>query len=244
MPLSGARLAAVALSFAGHLAAGYLVVRGGFPPRSDPAEVLVELLVEEAERVDEAKPDPPAGVAATAPSAGNLAPMEPTLVPPMPVPRAPAQVAAPAPRPPDMPLPRPRRTQAVPAPPAEPQVPAAAASGGDAGAAEASTELAALEPGGAIESAASFADAALGNPPPVYPQRARLRGQEGTVRLLARIDPQGQLSELRLIESSGHALLDRAAREAVERWRFRPATRAGQSVAGELVVPILFRFLD
>ena len=35
--------------------------------------------------------------------------------------------------------------------------------------------------------------------------------------------------------------LDRAALDAVRRWRFRPAQRDGQPVAGTVVVPIEFK---
>ncbi|MBM3490321.1 MAG: energy transducer TonB [Alphaproteobacteria bacterium] len=87
-----------------------------------------------------------------------------------------------------------------------------------------------------------LAQAEPGNPLPDYPQLSRLRGQEGRVRLAVRIDAEGRVTELRIVESSGHALLDKAAREAVERWRFRPATRDGRPVADEVVVPVEFRF--
>jgi protein TonB len=44
------------------------------------------------------------------------------------------------------------------------------------------------------------------------------------------------------VESSSQSRdLDRAALEAVRKWRFRPAQRGGQPVAGSLVVPIEFR---
>jgi protein TonB len=44
--------------------------------------------------------------------------------------------------------------------------------------------------------------------------------------------------------TSGSALLDRAARDAVRGWRFRPAKRAGQTVVGWVDVPVSFRLTD
>ena len=49
-----------------------------------------------------------------------------------------------------------------------------------------------------------------------YPESARRRGTEGVVGLRILLDGGGALSDLRVVRSSGSALLDRAAREAVE----------------------------
>jgi TonB family protein len=43
-----------------------------------------------------------------------------------------------------------------------------------------------------------------------------------------------------LVQGSGARELDRAAVEAVRRWRFAPATRGGQPVEGSVQVPITF----
>ncbi|MFC3851446.1 energy transducer TonB [Salinispirillum marinum] len=48
-----------------------------------------------------------------------------------------------------------------------------------------------------------------------YPQAARAQRMRGSVRLLVEIGPQGDLRSVRLMESSGHALLDDAARRIV-----------------------------
>jgi protein TonB len=78
------------------------------------------------------------------------------------------------------------------------------------------------------------------NPPPRYPTRARVRHQEGTVRLLVRINPKGQPLSITVHESSGYRLLDRAARNAVRRWRFVPAKKNGEAVESATIVPVRF----
>lgn len=78
------------------------------------------------------------------------------------------------------------------------------------------------------------------NPPPRYPTRARVRHQEGIVRLLVRIGPKGRPDDISLEKSSGYALLDGAARDAVRRWRFEPAKKNGEPVESMTIVPVRF----
>ncbi|HSG61038.1 MAG TPA: energy transducer TonB [Pseudomonadales bacterium] len=49
-----------------------------------------------------------------------------------------------------------------------------------------------------------------------YPQRAKQLGIEGDVRLMVALLPDGTVKEVRLLQSSGSALLDQAARGIVE----------------------------
>lgn len=76
--------------------------------------------------------------------------------------------------------------------------------------------------------------------PPRYPQDAMRRGIGGTVRVRVHVAADGSVSQVGLAEGSGHRGLDRAAMDAVEKWRFKPATHAGQPVPAEVVVPIVF----
>ncbi|WP_421707233.1 TonB family protein [Algihabitans sp.] len=80
-----------------------------------------------------------------------------------------------------------------------------------------------------------------GNPAPVYPEIARQRDQEGRVLLRVTVGSDGRAREVRVLRSSGHSRLDRAARQAVERWRFVPARQAGRPVEGLLDIPVTFR---
>ena len=79
------------------------------------------------------------------------------------------------------------------------------------------------------------------NRKPAYPLIARRRGHEGTVIVRARVDPSGLAARVQIVAGSNHASLDRAAAAAVAGWRFRPAERAGQVVAGSIDVPIIFQ---
>ncbi|MDV6030730.1 MAG: TonB family protein [Phycisphaera sp. RhM] len=79
------------------------------------------------------------------------------------------------------------------------------------------------------------------NPPPKYPLDAARDRLEGTVLLRLRVDTDGKVTEVEIIESSGHGSLDRAAVEAVKRWKGQPARRFGRAIASEEVLPVRFR---
>jgi protein TonB len=80
----------------------------------------------------------------------------------------------------------------------------------------------------------------LSSPAPRYPREAQRRGETGTVLLRVHVGPDGQPYSVDLVQSSGSRALDRAASDAVRRWRFRPAVRDGQAIAGSVQVPITF----
>ena len=76
---------------------------------------------------------------------------------------------------------------------------------------------------------------------PVYPERARQDGVEGRVVLLVLVGPDGRSQTVKVSRTSGHAVLDRAAVEAVRNWRFRPGTRGGVPVPATVAIPIRFK---
>lgn len=78
------------------------------------------------------------------------------------------------------------------------------------------------------------------NPKPQYPGIASSRGWEGTVRLLVKVSAEGDSEEVTVQRSSGHGVLDEAAIEAVEQWKFIPAKRGETPVSSTVIVPIDF----
>jgi protein TonB len=73
-----------------------------------------------------------------------------------------------------------------------------------------------------------------------YPARAARLGHEGTVVLRVHVGTKGAPIAVEVLSSSGHRSLDRAARAAVERWSFSPASRGGRPVAQWIRVPVRF----
>lgn len=81
---------------------------------------------------------------------------------------------------------------------------------------------------------------------PEYPERARERGDEGRVVLVAEVLADGSVGEVEVLTSSGVAALDEAAVECVRRrWRFDPAHEDGVAVRARVRLPVfIFRIDD
>jgi periplasmic protein TonB len=77
-----------------------------------------------------------------------------------------------------------------------------------------------------------------------YPRIAAQQRLEGTVMLRVLVGPDGVPQSIDIEKSSGHVVLDRAARDAVMKWRFEPGTRNGQPFAAYGLVPIAFRLTE
>ena len=96
------------------------------------------------------------------------------------------------------------------------------------------------DPGPTLATAAALAYADV--PPPPYPPMARKKNWQGEVLLRVRVDESGKPVAVEIEKSSGHRVLDRAARDHVlKRWRFQPALVEGRPVAAWARVPLNFR---
>ena len=80
-----------------------------------------------------------------------------------------------------------------------------------------------------------------GNRPPKYPLAARRHGLEGRVLLRVEVDDAGIAHRVAVTKSSGHKILDEAARLAAGKWQFLPALVGGEPASGAIDVPIVFR---
>ncbi len=78
------------------------------------------------------------------------------------------------------------------------------------------------------------------NPPPKYPVLARRKGFQGNVLLEVLVGPIGNVIDLRVLSSSGHPILDRAAKSSVKNWTFEPGMRGQEKVEMWVRVPIRF----
>jgi protein TonB len=104
--------------------------------------------------------------------------------------------------------------------------------------------LAALPPGSPAAAPAAVTRTAIPRGgyqiTPSYPATARQRGVEGTTLLRVFVDADGRVGAVVVKQSAGHPDLDRAAADAVRRWRFEPAHRGEEAVAMWVELPVEF----
>lgn len=157
-------------------------------------------------------------------------------------PSAPLPATQPAPKP-AVTVPRVQKPQ--PAPPVPSPVPVNVTTPPSAGAA--SVDAPATTAPAPAPAAPTVADSQprydadyLQNPAPGYPAAARRLGEEGKVMLHVRVDAGGRPVQIDLRTSSGSPRLDRAAVDAVWRWRFVAARRGETAVEAWVLVPIIF----
>lgn len=77
--------------------------------------------------------------------------------------------------------------------------------------------------------------------PPTYPTEARRAHEQGTVKLLVLVGTDGKVSDIKIAGSSGSDRLDRAALQAVRRWRWSPTMSGGAptAVRGYVTIPFV-----
>jgi protein TonB len=81
----------------------------------------------------------------------------------------------------------------------------------------------------------------LNNPAPSYPQLSRRMREEGKVVLRVVVAADGAPRHIEISQGSGSERLDKAARSAVERWRFVPARQGDRAIEAAVLVPIIFK---
>jgi len=77
---------------------------------------------------------------------------------------------------------------------------------------------------------------------PAYPDRARRDNVEGRVDLSIVVDENGNVVEADVIAASPAGYFEQAAREAVLRWKYRPARLRGRAVRAQLGQSVYFSF--
>jgi protein TonB len=65
----------------------------------------------------------------------------------------------------------------------------------------------------------------------VYPPQARVQGIEGHVVVRYDVDPEGRVSNARVVSAAPPDVFDEAAVQAVSRWRFQAPQRNGEAQA-------------
>ncbi len=218
-PSLSSRAGTLLLICAIHLAALWLLLALGSSDTTTPPAPLPVLMAEMLP-TQPVKPEVPRPAPAPEPQPRQKP--QPKKAPPKPAPKTTDSKTA-------LSEPRPAEPQ-PPAPAAEPPVPSSAPPSPPAPPAP----PAPLTP-------PSFSAAYLNNPAPAYPPLLRRAGEQGRVLLRVFVSADGKAAEVRVLKSSGFALFDEAAADAVRKWRFVPARRGEEAVAEWVQVPIDFK---
>ncbi|MBI1976016.1 MAG: TonB family protein [Candidatus Omnitrophica bacterium] len=102
------------------------------------------------------------------------------------------------------------------------------------------TPLVSLESSGVEKSSADYTD----NPAPRYPRAALLKNIQGRLVLLVEVSAGGDPLEVRVERSSGYAILDQAALEAVRKWKFTPAKVGTIAIRSQVRIPVQFKIVN
>ena len=203
---------------------------GAMPPvASEPASV-VEIVAGSDQPAAAVLETPPVTVAKPQPMVMEPVPVKPVVAPP----------------PPELPKPAPEeKPEVIPVAidwePDPAEEPPATATVTEVVAMPATVAVPNANPSRAAGESMSHRPGYLTNPKPVYPPEARRRGQEGLVILQVLISGEGLPQRVEMVQSSGYALLDAAALEAVRQWRFSPARIGNLPIASQVEVPVRFK---
>lgn len=76
---------------------------------------------------------------------------------------------------------------------------------------------------------------------PAYPRNAKMAKIQGYVTMAVTINPDGTVSDAKVLESDPPRLFDKAALTAIKRWKFRPKVENGTPVAQRAKQTIEFK---
>lgn len=85
---------------------------------------------------------------------------------------------------------------------------------------------------------------AVGSIVPEYPEQARRRNQEGTLKLMLKIDNLGRVHDAEVVEADPPGIFDEAALEAFGKARFQPAMKDGRPVRYQAYIRVVFKLRD
>jgi len=162
---------------------------------------------------------------------------------PAPPPPAPAETPPPPPSKPDLVVPRPEIDIPRIDPPmvmATPEIPLAPVVITSAPVPARQAVASAPAPASSITDGGDLGTQMVAGKPPRYPIESRRKREQGTVLLALTVGRDGCVENIRIARSSGFDRLDKAALDAVKRWRWRPTLRDGEPVLVKGVVEIPF----
>ena len=84
----------------------------------------------------------------------------------------------------------------------------------------------------------------IGSITPAYPDEARRRNKDGSLKLMLKIDDLGRVRDAEVVEADPPGLFEDAALEAFRAARFQPAMKDGRPVRYQAYIRVRFRLKD
>ncbi|MDD5388414.1 MAG: TonB family protein [Gallionellaceae bacterium] len=84
----------------------------------------------------------------------------------------------------------------------------------------------------------------IGGIVPEYPEQARRRNQEGTLKLMVKIDDLGRVRDVEVVEADLPGVFDEAALDAFRNAHFHPAMKDGRPVRYQAYIRVVFKLRD
>lgn len=79
---------------------------------------------------------------------------------------------------------------------------------------------------------------------PRYPRKAAMAGTEGWVKLSFTVTKDGSVKDVEVLEAEPKRVFDRAAKQAILKWKFKPKVVDGQPVERQAVQTIDFKLTN
>ncbi len=85
----------------------------------------------------------------------------------------------------------------------------------------------------------------VSTPQPIsYPRWAIRQGWEGRLSLAIEVRTDGTVGKTKVMQSTGHKILDQAAEKAIRTWHFHPTMKDGRAIRDCVQIPVTFKLDD
>jgi protein TonB len=101
--------------------------------------------------------------------------------------------------------------------------------------------VAALACGGVLHAGDTEPPMPVRTTPPEFPKEMRSARTSGIVVISCEVDDRGLVNDAKVAKTTNEAF-DKAALEAVAKWKFRPAQKDGKAVTMRINVPVKFTY--
>ncbi len=94
------------------------------------------------------------------------------------------------------------------------------------------------------KSSAKYKIGTIENPHPEYPMIARKKGWQGKLLLNVHVNKYGNVTNIKVVKTSGFEILDKTSVETLKNWKFIPARIGKKNIKDNLNIPVSFKLIN